>query len=66
VKIDSTASTDVDTASAAAADRDFRYDADLAGYICNLPTTGLTTGTWQLNFTATNDGVSHSVRFDIR
>jgi hypothetical protein len=66
VKIDNTASTTVDTTTSATADRDFRYDAGLGGYIYNLKTTGLTTGTWQLNFTTSGDGVPHSVRFDIR
>jgi hypothetical protein len=66
VKIDNSASTSVDPVSTASPDNDFRYDASLAGYIYNLKTTGLTAGTWQLNFTTSADGVSHSVRFDIR
>ena len=32
-------------------DFDSRYDAALEGYIFNLKTTGLTTGTYNLNFT---------------
>ena len=32
----------------------------------DVKTTGLTTGTWQLDFTTSADGVAHSVRFDIR
>ena len=66
VKVDNSASTSVDSTSAANPDNDFRYDDSLAGYIYNLKTTGLTTGTWQLNFTATSDGTTHCVRFDIR
>jgi hypothetical protein len=66
VKVDNSASTSVDPVSAANPDNDFRYDASLAGYVYNLKTAGLTTGTWQLNFTTSGDGVSHSVRFDIR
>jgi hypothetical protein len=66
VKIDNSASSTLDGTSAANADNDFRYDASLAGYVYNLKTTGLTTGTWQLNFITTGDGTTHSVRFDIR
>jgi hypothetical protein len=66
VKVDNTASSSVDGTSAANPDNDFRYDAGLAGYVYNLKTTGLTTGTWKLNFTTTGDGVSHAVVFDIR
>ena len=66
VKVDNSASSSVDTTSAANPDNDFRYDVGLGGYIYNLRTTGLTTGTWKLNFTTTGDGVSHAVLFDIR
>ena len=48
------------------ADTNFRYDASLAGYIYNLKTTGLTTGTWALSFTTSGDGLTHTVRFDVR
>jgi hypothetical protein len=66
VKVDSSASSNVDPVSAPTADTDFRYDADLGGYIYNLKTTGLTTGTWALSFTAGGDGTTHKVFFDIR
>jgi hypothetical protein len=66
VKVDNSASSVVDAATAASADRDFRYDASIAGYIYNLKTTGLTTGTWDLKFTTSADGVVHDVYFDIR
>jgi hypothetical protein len=65
-KVDNSASSVVDTATAPASDRDFRYDAGLAGYIYNFKSTGLTTGTWALTFTTTGDGVSHTVLFDVR
>jgi hypothetical protein len=42
-------------------DNDFRYSADLGGdggYIFNLSTKGLGSGTWKLNFTV--DGQSHA------
>jgi hypothetical protein len=66
VKVDNSASSTVDNASAATADTNFRYDASLGGYIFNLKTTGLTTGTWALRFTTSGDGVTHTVQFDIR
>jgi hypothetical protein len=65
-KVDSSASSVVDTSSSTTSDRDFRYDASLGGYIYNLKTTGLSTGTWAVTFTATGDGVSHTVLFDVR
>lgn len=47
-------------------DSRFRYDADLAGYIYNLSTKGLTPGTWALSFTVAGDPVAHTVQFDVR
>ncbi len=66
-KQDSTASTTIiSDAGNANPDSNFRYDAALGGYIYNLQTTGLTAGTWRVNFTATADNVPHAVRFDVR
>ncbi len=65
-QIDSSASNDVVSAGNANPDSNFRYDETLAGYIYNLSTSGLTTGTWELSFTATDDPVSHAVRFDVK
>jgi hypothetical protein len=47
-------------------DFDFRYDASLGGYIFNLKTTGLTTGTYDLNFTAGSDSIGHSAPFAVK
>ena len=47
-------------------DFDFRYDASLGGYVFNLKTTGLTTGTYNLHFTAGSDPLVHSAPFAIR
>jgi hypothetical protein len=44
----------------------FRYDTALAGYIYNLSTKGLLTGTYSLSFTATGDPTTHSVQFQLR
>jgi Big-like domain-containing protein/MBG domain-containing protein/Kelch motif protein len=50
-------------------DLDFRYDSTLGpsgGYIFNLKTTGLGSGTYNLNFTAGTDPVTHSVPFGVK
>jgi hypothetical protein len=43
----------------------FRYDATLGGYIFNLNTTGLASGTYTLYYTAGNDPTRHSLTFVI-
>ena len=43
-------------------DNDFRYDATLAGYIYNLSTKGLTTGTYQMEFTVQDSAGSASTQ----
>jgi hypothetical protein len=65
-KKDSTASSVVEDAGNSNPDSNFRFDAALAGYIFNLSTKGLSTGTWALSFTVTNDPILHSVEFDVR
>jgi hypothetical protein len=50
-------------------DNDFRYDPALGGtggYIYNLKTTGLATGTYTLTFTVTGDPLPHTVQFQVR
>jgi hypothetical protein len=50
-------------------DLDFRYDQTLGpsgGYIFNLKTTGLGSGTYSLNFSAAGDPASHSVPFGVK
>jgi hypothetical protein len=70
-KLDNIASVEVeDSGSANSPDDNFRYDATLGGdggYIYNLSTKGLSTGTWVLSFTV--NGAAHStyaVRFDVK
>jgi hypothetical protein len=49
-------------------DNDFRFDATLGstgGYIFNLSTRGLASGTYSLQFTAGGDPVTHSVNFGV-
>jgi hypothetical protein len=68
LNLDSSASASVDDSGAAnSPDSDFRYDPTLGttgGYIFNLSTKGLSTGTWQLSFTA--GGATYTVTFDVR
>jgi hypothetical protein len=47
-------------------DFDFRYDASFGGYIFNLKTTGLTTGTYNLHFTAGSDSIAHAAPFSVK
>jgi hypothetical protein len=47
-------------------DSNFRFEPGLAGYIFNLSTRGLTTGTYALTFTATGDPTVHEVRFAVK
>jgi hypothetical protein len=50
-------------------DFNFRYDAALGGtggYIFNLSTKGMVTGTYLLGFTAGNDPALHTVQFKVR
>jgi hypothetical protein len=66
-KVDGTASTAVAADSGHAnPDNDFRYDDSLQGYIYNLATRGLSSGTWELQFTVTGEPATYAVRFDIR
>ena len=54
------------TSGSANPDANFRYDGGLGGYIFNLKTTGLTTGTYALEFSVTGDPVKHRVQFKVR
>ena len=65
-KLDNTASSNVDDAGNANPDQNFRYDQALGGYIFNLSTNGLSTGTWVLSFSVTGDPLPHTVQFDIK
>jgi hypothetical protein len=64
------ASTDapgtLDASGNANPDDNFRYDSSLGGYIFNLSTSGLASGTYSLNLTAGLDPVLHSVSFQVK
>jgi hypothetical protein len=66
VKRDGTPSAQVEDAGNANPDFDFRYDDDLAGYIFNLDTDGLSAGTWELRFTVSGGSHLYKVAFDVK
>ena len=50
-------------------DDDFRFDSTLGstgGYIFNLETTGLSTGTYSVNFTVTGDPFVYAAGFEVK
>ena len=57
---------EVDDSGNANPDLDFRYDASLGGYIFNLSTKGIQTGTYNLNFTVGSDPTPYSVSFAVK
>jgi len=60
---------EVEDAGNANPDSNFRFDATLAGtggYIFNLKTTGLVTGSYQILFTLTGDPTVHDLSFVVR
>ncbi len=67
VKVDDAAATTmIEDAGNANPDGNFRYDVDLAGYVHNLSTKGLSSGTWRLEFRVSGDDLLHHVTFDVR
>jgi hypothetical protein len=67
VKRDSSATTALaDSAGNANPDSAFRYDPELAGYVFNLSTKGLSRGTWELRFTVAGSPTVHALPFDVR
>jgi N-acetylneuraminic acid mutarotase len=68
-QVATSASEVVDDAGSANADLNFRFDSTIGntgGYTFNLKTTGLTTGTYRLEFVADGDPTRHSVFFQVR
>lgn len=53
-------------AGSANPDNNFRYDASLGGYIYNLSTKGLASGTYTLSFTVGGDPTTYTVQFQVR
>jgi WD40-like Beta Propeller Repeat len=67
-QIDSSASTVLEPESPGQANADglFRYDAALGGYVFNLSTAGLSSGTWELQFRVAGDTTVYGIRFDVK
>lgn len=65
-KISDDTSGIVDTTGNANPDNNFRYDEELEGYIMNLSTTGLTSGTYELVFEASGDSAEHVAGFQVK
>jgi len=55
----------LEPSSSSKAEVGFRYDATLDGYIFNLSTKELPTGTYQLRFVADADPITQAVRFEV-
>jgi predicted extracellular nuclease len=67
--ISTTAFGDVEASGNANPDNNFRFDSSLGGsggYIYNLKTTGLSTGTYNVYFNAGNDPVLHALQFQVK
>jgi hypothetical protein len=67
--VSGTAAGALDVGSTANPDGDFRFDSSLGqagGYIFNLSTKGLATGTYRLSFGAGADPTRHDVSFQVR
>ena len=59
----------LDDAGNANPENNFRFDSTLGGtggYIFNLNTSGLSTGTYAVSFVATGDPTTHAVRFQVK
>jgi hypothetical protein len=67
--VSGTASGALEDATTANPDSNFRFDASLGtagGYVYNLSTKGLATGTYALTFRAGADPTTHTVSFQVR
>ena len=69
VQTSTNATTDVQDAGNSNPDNNFRFDATLGttgGYLFNLKTTGLGTGTYDLIYTVQGDPIAHALMFQVR
>jgi hypothetical protein len=69
IKLDSTPDGPPIAAGNANPDSDFRFNSGLGvggGYIYNLKTNNLSTGTWKLQFKITGDPVTHYALFNVK
>ena len=56
----------VENAGNANPDFGFRYDAELVGYVYNLKTSGISTGTYDVQIQVAGDPILHTARFQVR
>jgi hypothetical protein len=69
VQVSTSASSDVQDAGNSSPDDNFRFDLTLGasgGYVFNLSSAGLTSGTYTLTFAIAGDPTSHAVSFEIK
>ena len=69
IQISTSASEMINDAGSSNPDTNFRFDASVGvggGYIFNLKTTGLSTGTYRLGFAVDADPSIHTVQFAVR
>ena len=62
--VDGTPSAQVEDGGQANPDFDFRYDG--GAYVFNLDTGGLSSGTWELQFTVNGGSIVYTAAFDVR
>ena len=68
-QVSTSISGDIQYSGNANPDSDFRFDSTLGstgGYIYNLSTKALSTGTYNLNFTVTGDSLMYSAQFQVK
>ena len=68
VRVSNAATGEIEEAGQSNPDGNFRFTLldGVPGYIFNLQTTGLVTGTYEMQFRASGDPTPHAVRFQIR
>lgn len=65
IQIATTAAETINDAGNSNPDANFRFNSSIGGYIFNLKTTGLHTGTYRLGFTVGADRATHTVQFSV-
>jgi hypothetical protein len=66
IQVSTQASSAAETAGNSNPDFNFRYDPVLNGYIFNLKTTGLTTGSYELRYVVGGSATVYSLGFQVR
>jgi hypothetical protein len=66
VQVSSQASSSVDSSGSSNPDLNFRFDAALNGYVFNLKTSGLSTGSYLLRYVVGDSAEVYSTGFQVR